>query len=113
MARKERRAVQLADRKRKKKAGSLVDGEAYAWMAGLLQGVRGSGCVLEVGTDRSGTAALVAKGWRTVPVETTAVLAQGSFLGEPVDVVTCWLLDLRAAGPEVGDKVRAMGLRTP
>jgi hypothetical protein len=112
MARKERRVKELAERKRRKKLGSAATDEDYAWMAGLLPR-SGSGCVLEVGIDRHGTAALVGRGWRVVPVETGAVLAQGDFAGEPVDAVTCWLLDLRGARPEVVEKLRAMGLRTP
>jgi hypothetical protein len=115
MARKDRRAKELAERKRRKKAGSAAATEDYAWMAGLLPrgGGAGAGCVLEVGTAKEGTAALTDRGWRVVPVETGAVLAQGDFAGEPVDAVTCWLLDLRAARPEVVEKLRAMGLRTP
>jgi hypothetical protein len=113
MARKERRVKQLAERKHRKKTGAAADTEAYAWMAGLLPRGGGSGCVLEVGTERQGTAALIERGWRVVPAETGAVLAQGEFSGEPIDVVTCWLLDLRAARPEVLEKLRAMGLRTP
>jgi hypothetical protein len=113
MARKERRVKQLAERKLRKKLGSAAGAEDYGWMAGLLPRGGGSGCVLEVGTDRHGTSALTERGWRVVPAETGAVLAQGDFTGEPVDVVTCWLLDLRAAKPEVVEKLRAMGLRTP
>jgi hypothetical protein len=112
MARKERRVKQLAERKLRKKSGSAAGVEGYAWMAGLLPRV-GSGCVLEVGTDRQGTSALTERGWRVVPVETGAVLAQGDFTGEPVDAVTCWLLELHTAKPEVVEKLRAMGLRTP
>jgi hypothetical protein len=112
MARKERRVKQLAERKLRKKSGSAASTEDFAWMAGLLPRV-GSGCVLEVGTARDGTSALTERGWRVVPVETGAVLAQGDFTGEPVDVVTCWLLDLHAAKAEVVEKLRAMGLRTP
>ncbi|HEY3821427.1 MAG TPA: hypothetical protein VGL81_29875 [Polyangiaceae bacterium] len=115
MARKERRVKELAERKRRKKLGGAAGSEDYAWMAGLLPrgGVAGAACVLEVGTSRDGTAALTERGWRVVPAETGAVLAQGEFTGEPVDAVTCWLLDLRAARPEVVEKLRAMGLRTP
>jgi hypothetical protein len=112
MARRERRVKQLAERKLRKKSGSAAGVEGYAWMAGLLPRV-GSGCVLEVGTDRQGTSALTERGWRVVPVETGAVLAQGDFAGEPVDAVTCWLLELHTAKPEVVEKLRAMGLRTP
>jgi hypothetical protein len=113
MARKERRVKQLAERKLRKKLGAAAGAEDYGWMAGLLPRGGGPGCVLEVGTSREGTAALIERGWRVVPAETGAVLAQGDFTGEPVDVVTCWLLDLRAAKPEVVEKLRAMGLRTP
>jgi hypothetical protein len=112
MPRKERRVQQLAERKHRKKVGGPADGASYAWMAGLLPG-RAGACVLEVGAERQGTSALVANGWKAVPVEHGAVLAQGTFSGEPVDAVTCWLLDLRAAKPEVVEKLRAMGLRTP
>jgi len=111
--RRARRVKQLAERKRRKKVGSAAGVDDYAWMAGLLPRRAGSGCVLEVGTDRQGTSALTERGWRVVPVETGAVLAQGDFTGEPVDVVTCWLLDLRTAKPELVEKLRAMGLRTP
>jgi hypothetical protein len=113
MARKERRVKQLAERKLRKKLGSAAGTEDYAWMAGLLSRGAAGGDVLEVGTAREGTSALTERGWRVVPVETGAVLAQGDFTGEPVDAVTCWLLDLRAAKPEVVEKLRAMGLRTP
>jgi hypothetical protein len=114
MPRRERRIQQLAERKRRKKDGAPADRESYAWMAGLLPGRPGhGGCVLEVGAERRGTAALVANGWKVVPVEAGAAFAQGSFAGVPVDAVTCWLLDLGAANPEVGEKLRAMGLRTP
>jgi hypothetical protein len=115
MPRRERRIQQLAERKRRKKDGAPADGESYAWMAGLLPPPRAGrgGCVLEVGAERGSTSALVANGWKVVPVEAGAALAQGSFAGEPVDAVTCWLLDLRGAKPEVVEKLRAMGLRTP
>ncbi|HEY1696067.1 MAG TPA: hypothetical protein VGG39_28065 [Polyangiaceae bacterium] len=111
MPRRERRAVQLAERKQRKKGRSLVDEAAYAWMAGLLP--HRGGTVLEVGAERRGTDALAKHGWRVVPVETGAVLAQGGYAGEPVDAVTCWLLDLRAARPDVLEKLAGMGLRTP
>jgi hypothetical protein len=110
MPRRERRAKQLAERKQQKKGRSLVDEAAFAWMAGLLP--HPGGTVLEVGVERRGEAALAAKGWRVVPLETAAVLAEGGFAGEPVDAVTCWLLDLKGARPEVLEKLRAMGLRT-
>jgi hypothetical protein len=113
MPRKDRRVKQLAERKLRKKQGGPAGTDEYAWMAGLLARGAGAGCVLEVGTERHGTAALVERGWRVVPVETGAVLAQGEFTGEPVDAVTCWLLDLRGARAEVLEKLRAMGLRTP
>jgi hypothetical protein len=118
MARKERRAAQLAERRQRKKAGPVSSqaartspAEQYAWMAGLLPS--GAGRVLEVGADPRGTAALEARGWQVVAVEPGAVLAPGDFAGERVDAVTCWLLDLRAAKPAVVEKLRAMGLRTP
>jgi hypothetical protein len=110
MPRSERRANQLAERKRAKKGRSLVGEEAFAWMAGLLP--QPAGAVLEVGAERKGTASLEARGWRVVAAETGAVLAPGGFAGEPVDAVTCWLLDLRSARPEVVAKLDAMGLRT-
>jgi hypothetical protein len=115
MPRRERRIQQLAERKRRKKDGAPADAESYAWMAGLLPPGRAGrgGCVLEVGAERGSTSALVANGWKVVPVEAGAALVQGSFAGEPVDAVTCWLLDLRGARPEVVEKLRAMGLRTP
>jgi hypothetical protein len=113
MPRRERRVKQLAERKRRKKLGSGAGAEDYGWMAGLLSRGTAGGDVLEVGTARDGTSALTERGWRVVPVETGAVLAQGDFTGEPVDAVTCWLLDLHAARPEVLEKLRAMGLRTP
>jgi hypothetical protein len=110
MARRERRAKQLAERKREKKGRALVDEAAFAWMAGLLP-PRG-GTVLEVGVERRGSEALAKHGWRVVPVETGAVLAPGGYTGEPVDAVTCWLLDLRGARPDVLERLDAMGLRT-
>jgi hypothetical protein len=110
MARKDRRVKQLAERRQLKKGASLVRGDAFAWMAGLLPAP--AGAVLQVAADPRGTAALKAGGWRVVGVETGAVLAQGDFAGEPVDAVTCWLLDLRASRPEVMEKLAAMGLRT-
>jgi hypothetical protein len=113
MARRERRVKQLAERKLRKKAGSAAGVVDYAWMAELLSRGGAAGCVLEVGAERRGTAALTERGWQVVPVETGAVLAQGDFTGEPVDAVTCWLLDLHAAKPAVAEKLRAMGLRTP
>jgi hypothetical protein len=124
MPRKDRRAQQLAERKARKKAAGRAPApsppkarpaagvaEQYAWMAGLLGAGRGR--VLEVGAEARGTAALEARGWRVVEVEAGEVLARGDFTGEPVDAVTCWLLDLRAAKPAVVEKLHAMGLRTP
>ncbi|HEY6462101.1 MAG TPA: hypothetical protein VIY73_18170 [Polyangiaceae bacterium] len=111
MPRRERRAKQLAERKQQKKGRALVDEEAFAWMAGLLP--HPGGTVLEVGVERRGTDALARRGWRVVPLETGAVLAQGGYGGAPVDAVTCWLLDLRSARPDVLEKLAAMGLRTP
>jgi hypothetical protein len=120
MARKERRAAQLAERRQRKKAGpasGTPPAEQYAWMAGLLPAATGGGPtgsrVLEVGPDARGTAALETRGWQVVAVEPGAVLAPGDFAGEHVDAVTCWLLDLRAAKPAVVEKLHAMGLRTP
>lgn len=110
MARRERRVKQLAERRQLKKGASLVREEAFAWMAGLLPAPAGS--VLEVGADPRGTAALKKGGWRVVPVETGAVLAQGDFAGAPVDAVTCWLIDLRTARPDVLERLGAMGLQT-
>src|ERR1700679_3086047 len=97
LARRERRVKELAERKRRKKAGGAAGLEDYAWMASLLPRGGGAGG-LEVGTAREGA---------------RAVLAQGDFTGEPVGAVTCWLLDLRTAKPEVVEKLRAMGLQTP
>src|SRR5579859_2113829 len=124
MPRNERRAKQLADRKARKKAAVRAPAppsptgrppagvtEQYAWMAALLGAARGR--VLEVGAEARGTAALEARGWRVVEVDTGEVLAPCGFTGEPVDAVTCWLLDLRSAKPAVVEKLHAMGLRTP
>jgi hypothetical protein len=114
MARKERRAAQLAERRKRKKEGPVSGtspAEQYGWMAGLLPA--GGGRVLEVGAEARGTAALEKRGWQVVEVEPGAVLAPGDFAGERVDAVTCWLLDLRAARPAVAEKLHAMGLRTP
>jgi hypothetical protein len=110
MARRERRVKQLAERRQLKKGSAAVKDDAFTWMVGLLPGAGGS--VLEVGASPRGTAALKAGGWRVAEVEMAAVLAQGDFAGEPVDAVTCWLLDLRTARPEVLDRLGAMGLRT-
>src|SRR5258708_8892910 len=121
MPRKERRAKQLAERKERKKAQGRAPVSSarsvpsvaaqYAWMAGLLG--PGGGRVLEVGAAARGTAALEGRGWRVVPVEAGAVLAPGDFAGEPVDAVTCWLLDVHAAKPALVERLHAMGLRTP
>jgi hypothetical protein len=111
MARSERRAKQLAERKLKKKGRALAGEDAFAWMAGLLP--LPAGAVMEVGAEKRATLALQARGWRVVAAEMGAVLAPGAFPGEPVDAVTCWLLDLRGAKPEVTAKLDAMGLRTP
>lgn len=110
MRRSDRRVKQLAERRQLKKGAALVREEAFGWMVGLLP--QAGGCVLEVAANPRGTAALKTKGWRVVVVETSAVLALGDF-AEPVDAVTCWLLDLRTAHREVLDKLGAMGLRTP
>ncbi|HEY8089445.1 MAG TPA: hypothetical protein VIF09_16405 [Polyangiaceae bacterium] len=111
MPRSERRAKQLAERKLQKKGRGLAGEEAFAWMAGLLP--LPAGAVMEVGTEKRASLALQARGWRVVAAETGAVLAPGVFSGSPVDAVTCWLLDLRGAKPEVTAKLDAMGLRTP
>jgi hypothetical protein len=115
LTRSERRASQLAERRKRKKEGPPASGtspaEHYAWMAGLLP--MGGGRVLEVAAEARGTAALEVRGWQVVAVEPGAVLAPGNFAGERVDAVTCWLLDLRAARPAGAEKLRAMGLRTP
>jgi hypothetical protein len=114
MARKERRAQQLAERKQRKKAAPLrtrpAASDAFAWMAGLLPVPAGR--VLEVAASTRGSSALTARGWRAVAVEPDELLAPGDFEA-PVDAVTCWLLDLRTARPEVADKLETMGLRTP
>lgn len=110
MARRERRASALAERKRRKKGIGLPGGEDWAWMAGLLppQG----GTVLEVGGRVDGTVALESRGWRAVAVDANAVLAQGAFGGELVDAVTCWLLEPPGGTAAGAEKLRAMGLRT-
>ena len=57
----------------RKKPGARRARSDYAWMAGLLPRPRRRGCVLEVGADRNGTAALVERGldawcrWRRRP----------------------------------------------
>ena len=111
MPRSERRAKQLAERKLQKKGRALAGEDAFAWMAGLLP--LPAGAVMEVGTEKRASLALQARGWRVVEAEMGAVLAPGAFPGEPVDAVTCWLLDLRGAKPDVTAKLDAMGLRTP
>jgi len=110
MTRKERRAKVLAERKQQKKAKPPPAGELYGWMAGLLP--PGGGRVLEVGPHLSGTMALEERGWHVVPVDAGAVLAKGEFQGEPVDAVTCWLLETPKGIPAVTEKLQAMGLRT-
>jgi len=109
MPRKERRAQALAERKQRKKR--RPDGAVYAWMAGLLQSPPGR--VLEVGTgSAAGAAALASRGWHVVPIDAGALLARGEYTGRPLDAVTCWLLDVREARPELLAKIRAMGLQT-
>lgn len=101
----------LAERKVRKKAGNegRLDGAAFAWMAGLLPGPAGS--VLEVGAASPGKAALEGRGFRVVAVDAGAVLAPGSFSGELVDAVTCWLLEVPRR-PDIAHRLEAMGLRT-
>lgn len=108
--RSERRAQILAERKQAKKARSVPAAGLYEWMASLLPPAGGS--VLQVGADAKSAAALAARGWRVAPVEAAAVLADGTFGGDPVDAVTCWLLDLRDARLAAVEKLKAMGLRT-
>lgn len=110
-ARSERRAKVLAERKQAKKSRSTPGPSLHEWMASLLPPAGGS--VLQVGADAKSTAALAARGWRVVPVEAAAVLAEGAFGGEPVDAVTCWLLDFRDGRLAAVEKLKAMGLRTP
>jgi hypothetical protein len=110
MARKERRAKVLAERKIQKKIKPPPPGELFGWMAGLLPA--GGGRVLEVGPHLPGTLALEERGWRVVPLDAGAVLAPGEFHGETVDAVTCWLLEVPRGRPAVAEKLDAMGLRT-
>jgi hypothetical protein len=110
MARKERRKQVLAERKLRKKDKAVLSDELFAWMAGLLPATGGS--VLEVGAGSPGQqAALEARGWRVVIADAGAVLAPGVFGGEPVDAVTCWLLEVPRR-PDVAARLDAMGLRT-
>jgi hypothetical protein len=111
MTRKERRAKVLAERKLQKKAKPAPAGELYGWMAGLLPSAGGR--VLEVGAHGDGTAALQGRGWKVVPIDAGAVLAQGEFQGDTVDAVTCWLLEVPRGKPALAEKLAAMGLRTP
>jgi hypothetical protein len=110
MARRDRRASALAERKRRKKGLGLPGAEDWAWMAGLLPAQGGT--VLEVGGRVDGTMALEGRGWRAVAVDANAVLAQGAFGGEQVDAVTCWLLEPPVGSGAGAEKLRAMGLRT-
>jgi predicted methyltransferase len=110
MPRKERRAKVLAERKQRKKGRTALDGAAFEWMATLLPAAGGR--VLEVAADPKGTAALEDKGWRVVPVDAGALLAQGDFAGETVDAVTCWLLEPPRGRADVTGKLAAMGMRT-
>ncbi len=110
MARRERRASALAERKRRKKGLGLPGAEDWAWMAGLLPAQGGT--VLEVGGRVGGTMALESRGWRAVAVDADAVLAQGAFGGKQVDAVTCWLLEPPMGTSAGAEKLRAMGLRT-
>ena len=108
MPRKERRKQVLAERKARKKDRGGSWTEHYAWMAGLLPP---AGSVLEVGSSVGGLSALETAGWRVVAVDAGAVLAPGAFTGEPVDAVTCWLLEVPRR-VEVVERLDAMGLRT-
>jgi hypothetical protein len=110
MARRERRASALAERKRRKKGLGQPGTEDWAWMAALLPA--DGGTVLEVGGRVDGTLALEKRGWRAAAVDANAVLAQGTFGGEAVDAVTCWLLDPPLGSGAAAEKLRAMGLRT-
>ncbi len=113
MPRQERRKQVLAARKERKKeskkGAGVLDDAAFAWMAGLLPG--GGGSVLEVGTGAQGRPSLEERGWQVVAVDSGAVLAPGAYSGEPVDAVTCWLLQVPAR-PDVGQRLEAMGLRS-
>jgi hypothetical protein len=110
MPRKERRKQILGERKLRKKDKAVLGDEAFAWMAGLLPASGGS--VLEVGAGTPGQqAALEARGFRVVIADAGAVLAPGAFSGEPVDAVTCWLLEVPRR-PDVAARLDAMGLRT-
>src|SRR5580692_6790017 len=82
MARKERRAQALAERRQAKKTRGAAGPDLYTWMAERL------------------------------PAGGGGVLADGAFGGEPVDAGTCWLLDLRDARLAAVEKLKAMGLRT-
>lgn len=113
MTRQQRRKQVLAERKARKKDTASTGDDAYAWMAGLLPPAGGR--VLEVGreagTPSPGKGALEGRGWRVVGVDAGAVLAPGDFAGDPVDAVTCWLLEV-PRNPEVRARLDAMGLRT-
>ncbi len=110
MPRKERRKQILAERKLRKKDKAVLDDELFAWMAGLLPATGGS--VLEVGAGSPGQqSALETRGWRVVIADAGAVLAPGVFSGEPVDAVTCWLLEVPRR-PDVAARLDAMGLKT-
>ncbi len=110
MPRRERRKQVLAERKLRKKDRGVLGDELYAWMAGLLPG--GGGAVLEVGAGSPGQqAALEGRGWRVVIADAAAVLAPGAFQGEPVDAVTCWLLEVPRRA-EITERLDAMGLKT-
>jgi hypothetical protein len=110
MARKDRRKQVLAERKLRKKDKAILTDELFTWMAGLLPATGGS--VLEVGAGSPGQqAALEGRGLRVVPADAAAVLAPGVFSGEPVDAVTCWLLEVPKR-PDVAARLDAMGLKT-
>ncbi len=110
MSRKERRQAVLAERKKRKKAKAPPASELYGWMASLLPPPPGR--VLEVGATPGGTAALEARGFTVVGTDARALLAPGAFAGEPVDAVTCWLLDVPTGHPAVAERLEAMGMQS-
>jgi hypothetical protein len=110
MARKDRRKQVLAERKARKKDKAVLGDEVFAWMAGLLPATGGK--VLEVGSGSPAQqVALEERGWAVVPADAAAVLAPGEFRGDPVDAVTCWLLEAPKR-PDVAARLDAMGLRS-
>lgn len=110
MSRQERRKLVLAERKKRKKAKAPPAGDLYGWMASLLPAPPGR--VLEVGATEDGTEALEARGWSVAFADSAAVLAPGQFQGEPVDAVTCWLLDVPTGKGPIADRLEAMGLQS-